>query len=136
MGSQIFNQKRSYRIRCNGYMDREHILITWSLYTQKLRHSLHLWIQALEYLVQKSISLLLDEALEKTCLFEYTETNGLGIIHILFRFLRFRREMEFMDENQTLDIYTSFLKGHVVKTLHQKVWILSKVISKSGTKIY
>ena len=45
------------------------------------------------------VLLLLDQALEKTCLFKYTETNGLGITHILLEMFRLRREMEFMDEN-------------------------------------
>ena len=37
----------------------------------------------LEYLAQKNMSLLLGQALEKACMFEYTETDDLGIIHLL-----------------------------------------------------
>ena len=53
---------------------------------------------------------LLEQALEKTCLFAYTETDGLGFFHILIEMYRLRREIEFMDEDQAVAIYTSFLK--------------------------
>ena len=49
------------------------------------------------------MSLLLDQALDKTYLFEYTETAGLGMTHILFEMFRLKREMEFLDENQAIN---------------------------------
>ena len=52
----------------------------------------------------------MHQALEKTCLFEHTETDGLGIIHILLEMFRLRREMEFMDENQAIVLYINFSK--------------------------
>ena len=63
---------------------------------------------------------LIDQALEKICLFAHTETDGLGIIYYLFEMFRLRREIEFIVENQAVDIYTSFLKRKSGKTLHQK----------------
>ena len=44
---------------------------------------------------------LLDEALEKTCFFEYTETDGLGMIHCLLEMYRFRKILLSLDEEKT-----------------------------------
>ena len=56
------------------------------------------------------MSMLLDQALEKTLLFEYTDSDGLGLIHVLLEMFRFRREMEFIVEHQAMDVFTRFLK--------------------------
>ena len=61
---------------------------------------------------------MLDQALENICLIEYTETDGLGIIHILLEMLRLSREMEFMHENQAMDV--SFLKRKSGKNITPK----------------
>ena len=53
-----------------------------------------------EYLAQKNSSMLLVQALERTCLLQYTDSDGLDLIHIHLEMFRFSREMEFMDENQ------------------------------------
>ena len=63
-----------------------------------------------EYFAQKNMSLLLDQALEKTCLFEYTETEGMGIIHLLLEMIRLTRELEFVVENQAIDFVKSYCK--------------------------
>ena len=56
------------------------------------------------------MSRLLEQALERTYLFEFTESDGLGIVHTLIEMCRLRKEIDFMDKNQAVDIYTSFLK--------------------------
>ena len=48
---------------------------------------------------------LIDQALDKICLFAHTETDGLGIIYYLFEMFRLKREIEFIVENQAVDIY-------------------------------
>ena len=37
-----------------------------------------------EYFMQKAIVFLIDETLEKSCLFQYSESDGLGITSALF----------------------------------------------------
>ena len=70
-----------------------------------------------EYLAQKNMSLLIDQALERTCSFAYTETDGLGMIHMVLEMFRLRK---FMDKNQAIDMYTSFLKRKRGKNIGPK----------------
>ena len=51
-----------------------------------------------EYFAPQHMLMLLEQALEKTCLFEFTESDGLGIVHTLIEMCRLRREIDFMDE--------------------------------------
>ena len=51
-----------------------------------------------------------NKALEKACLIACTASDGLGMIHILLEMPRLKKEIGFMDENQAVDRYTSFLK--------------------------
>ena len=44
-----------------------------------------------EYFMQEKMDNLLDIALEKTCFFEFTETDGVGMIHCLIEMYRIRK---------------------------------------------
>ena len=49
-----------------------------------------------------------------------TETDGLGMIHILLEMFRFREEIKFMDASQAVDIFTSLMKRKHEKNITLK----------------
>ena len=55
-----------------------------------------------EYFAQENMAKLIDEVLEKICFFEFTEADGLGMIHCLIEMYRIRIEILFLDEEKAL----------------------------------
>ena len=53
-----------------------------------------------EYFMQKNKANLLDIVLEKSCFFEYTGADGLGMIHCLIEMYRIRKELQILDEKK------------------------------------
>ena len=60
-----------------------------------------------EYFLQENMTKLLDEALGKTCFFEYTETDSLGLIHCLLQMHWFRKEIVSLDEEKAYELCAS-----------------------------
>ena len=62
-----------------------------------------------EYFMQKDIALKIDETLEKSCLFNYSESDG-GMISTRIVRTKLRRELEFMGEARSSEITEKFQK--------------------------
>ena len=60
--------------------------------------------------MQKNMEKLLDIALEKSCFFEYTEADGLGMTHCLIEMYRIRKELLSMDEEKAYELCASYFK--------------------------
>ena len=61
-----------------------------------------------ECFMQENMAKLLDTASEKSCLFEYTEADGLGMIHCLLEMYRIRREILSLDEEKAFGLCASY----------------------------
>ena len=63
-----------------------------------------------EHFMNRNISGLIDETLERTCLFRYTSVDGIGLVSALFVMTKLLRELEFLDEARASDIVQRFQK--------------------------
>ena len=82
-----------------------------------------------EYFAQYKMSGQIDWILKKSCPFEFTGADGLGMFPILLELLRIRREIEFMDNEQAFEIFASFLQkkqGKMIVTKFFKKCRMSK----------
>ena len=58
---------------------------------------------------QENMPKLIDQALEKTCFFEFTETDGVGMIHCLIEMYRIRKAMFSLNEDTAFELCASYL---------------------------
>ena len=54
--------------------------------------------------MQENMATLLDVALEKTCFFKYTETDGLGMTQCLLEMYCIRREIMSLDNDKAYEL--------------------------------
>ena len=53
---------------------------------------------------------MIDETLEKACVFHFNEADRHGIISALIVMVKFRRHLEFFDDVQATELVEMFLK--------------------------
>ena len=60
--------------------------------------------------MQKDISGLINEILEKTCIFHFKEADGIGLILALIAMTKLRTHLDFLDEAQANELVERFQK--------------------------
>ena len=63
-----------------------------------------------EYFSQTDISGLMDETLEKTCLFHFEEADGIGLISALIVMTKLKVHLDFLDAEQASELVERFAK--------------------------
>ena len=73
----------------------------WEYYQGEQKYPLFFF--EFEYFAQKDISGLIDETLEKACLFHHEEADGIGLISALIAMTNLKAHLEFLDEEQATE---------------------------------
>ena len=69
---------------------------------------------------RRKTSQLIDQALEKTCVFACMETDGLGMIHILLEMFRRSRAIEFTRIKKNVLVYVYIAHKIILEFLWQR----------------